>query len=708
MKQILQSLKDGKTYLDDLPAPTVSFGSILIKTTHSLVSLGTEKMLVEFSRANIVQKARQQPEKVKQVLDKIKAEGLMPTIETIYRKLDEPIPLGYCNVGKVIAVGDGVDEFCIGDRVASNGPHAEIVSVRKNLAVKIPDSVSDEEAAFTVVGSIALQGIRLIKPTFGETVAVMGLGLIGLITSQLLKANGCRVIGIDINSSKCDLAKEHGIDVINSDLADPIKLTSELTKEIGCDGVIITASSKSDTLISQAAKISRKKGRIVLVGVIGMNMNRADFYDKELSFQVSCSYGAGRYDPSYEEIGIDYPLPYVRWTEKRNFEAVIQSISSGQLKIDHLITQRCSFENFNKIYSKISSDNSIASILNYDNNNENSSENELVLNEFSFKKNKGIIGIIGAGNFTKMTALPSLKKTNAIIKTISSKNGLNSTFLAKKYKISKSVSDNEKIFNDNDIDTVIITTRHDSHSKLVIDSLKCRKNVFVEKPLAIKKTELNDIKKAISNAPDSTLTVGYNRRFSPHIKKIKKYLISNQKPSNIIANMNSGFIPKDHWVHDKSIGGGRIIGEACHLIDICVFLTGSMVEYICMNNAGLPSESNTDNASLLLRFKNGSNATINYFSNGSKKYSKERIEVYNCGSTFIVDNYRKTEAYDVKNFKSLKTKIDKGHINLFKEFIKLSKFGGEALIPINEIFNVSEASFAAIESLKNKKWVKVI
>ena len=365
MKQIIQSFKTGETILEEVPAPQVAKGNVLIQTTRTLVSLGTERMLVEFGKSNLISKARQQPDKVKQVLDKIKTEGLIPTLEAVFNKLGEPLPLGYCNVGSVIEVGEGVSEFKVGDRVASNGQHAEFVCIPKNLVAHIPDNVSDEEASFTVIGSIGLQGIRLLKPTLGETFVVTGLGLIGLLTAQLLLANGCKVIGVDIDDSKLALAKQWGVLPFNPKNGDVVKFVEEQTDSVGADGVLITASAKTDEIISQAAKMSRKRGRIVLVGVIGLNLSRAEFYEKELSFQVSCSYGPGRYDENYESRGNDYPLPFVRWTEKRNFEAVLQSISSGNLLVNDMITEVISLENYLQIYGEIGSTNSIASILKY-------------------------------------------------------------------------------------------------------------------------------------------------------------------------------------------------------------------------------------------------------------------------------------------------------------------------------------------------------
>ena len=710
MKQIFQSLNSGKTHLEEIPAPLVREGYVLIQTVNSLVSLGTERMLVEFSEASLIEKARQQPDKVKIVLDKIKTDGLLPTMETVFDKLGQPLPLGYCNVGKVIAVGDGVNDFAIGDRVVSNGPHAEIVSSPKNLTAKIPDSVPDEYATFTVVGSIGLQGIRLLKPQFGETVVVIGLGLIGLITCQLLKANGCNVIGIDLNQEKCELAQKWNVKTINPKVENSVQKVLDITEGIGVDSVLITASTKSNDVVSQAAQMCRKRGRIVLVGVIGLNINRADFYEKELTFQVSCSYGPGRYDDQYEQKGIDYPLPYVRWTEKRNFEAILDAIKNRNLIVKNLITEKVLLNDYDQIYNNINSIHSIASIIEYPNLEVGDLKlNTITLKDSSYAGEKGVVGIIGAGNFTNMMVLPCLKGSGAKLKMIASSNGASGTQCAKKHGISQSTTDYKEILNDDDIDTVIITTRHGSHSKLVIKSLNAGKNTFVEKPLALNKVELDQIIEAYNNLQQTNrspmLTIGFNRRFSPHMIRLKNNIGENPMALNIIANMNAGFIPMNHWVHDLKQGGGRIIGEACHLMDVCVYLSGSLIKSVCMNALGEKTNLTTDNASIMLKFINGSNAVINYFSNGSKKYSKERVEVYSQEKTWIVDNFRKTEAYGMKGFKTLKTKIDKGHKNQFHEFVQRIQKGGTPLIPIEEIINVSEASLAAINSMKTKSWI---
>ncbi len=704
MKQIIQSFKTGATLLEEVPAPIVKKGSVLIQTTKSLVSLGTERMLVEFGKSNLLSKARQQPDKVKQVLDKIKTEGLLPTVEAVFKKLGEPLPLGYCNVGNVIAVGEGVSEFKVGDRVASNGQHAEFVCIPKNLVAHIPDNVSDEEASFTVIGAIGLQGLRLLKPTLGETIVVTGLGLIGLITAQLLIANGCKVIGVDIDDTKLELAKKWGVIPVNPLQNDVVKFVENKTNGIGADGVIITASAKSNEIISQAAQMSRKRGRIILVGVIGLNLSRAEFYEKELSFQVSCSYGPGRYDENYENKGQDYPLPFVRWTEKRNFEAVLEAINAGSLKVKKLISEEVELKDYLKIYGEIGSSKSIASILNYDTEKAKTPSSVIQISNSKFEGQNGIIGIIGAGNFTKMTMLPALKKAKANIKYIASQGGVTGTSIAKKYGITNSTTNYKEILKDSEVDVVIISTRHNSHAKFSIEILEADKHVFVEKPLALNIDELEKIILA-KNKSQKTLTVGFNRRFSPHALKMKQLLGDTQM--NVIATMNAGFIPNNVWVHDRLVGGGRIIGEACHFIDLITFLTGSKVVEVCMNAMGINPEENTDNASILLKYENGSTGVINYFANGSKSYSKERVEVYSQERTLVMDNFRTTKGYGFKGFTKLKTRLDKGHNNQFTLLNKVIKNGGQPLIPFEEIVNTTKASLAAIQSLKEKRWVKI-
>ncbi|GAA4406119.1 bi-domain-containing oxidoreductase [Nibrella viscosa] len=708
MKQLVQNLKNGQTILEEVPAPQVRRGQVLIRTRRSLVSLGTERMLVEFGRASLIAKARRQPDKVKQVLDKIRTDGLIPTLEAVFRKLEQPLPLGYCNMGEVLAVGEGITDLAIGDRVASNGPHAEVVSVPRSLVVRVPDGVSDDEAAFTVIGAIGLQGIRLLNPTLGETVVVVGLGLIGLLTADLLRLNGCRVIGLDIDEQKLALARQKGILTLNPAVGtDPVTAVTALTNAIGADGVIITASADTDDLISQAARMSRKRGRIVLVGVVGLNLSRAEFYEKELTFQVSCSYGPGRYDEVYEQQGHDYPLPFVRWTENRNFQTILYLLSTGQLDVKPFISEVVPLAEYQTIYGQISRSRAIASLLRYP--VEEPVQSAVTLRETRYEGAKGVVGIIGAGNFAGATLLPALQAAGAHLKTIASAGGLTGTLLARKHNIAVSTTDYREILTDPDIDLVVITTRHNLHARLTVDALRAGKHVFVEKPLCLFANELPPIIEA-QQASGKTVLVGFNRRFSPHVQRMKALLggdRAGEVPMNIVATMNAGAIPAGSWVHDRAVGGGRLLGEACHYIDLITYLTGSRVVAVCLNAMGQQPSETTDSASLLLRYENGATGVVNYFANGSKAYAKERLEVYAQERTLVLDNFRTLRGYGFANFSRLRTGQDKGHTEQFRRLVAQIRRGGEPLIPLADLINTTQATLAALDSLREGRWVEV-
>ena len=697
--------------LEEVPAPLAGAGQVLIRTRLSLVSLGTERMLVEFGKSSLISKARQQPEKVKMVLDKIRAEGLLPTMEAVFNKLEQPIPLGYCNVGVVEAMGAGVADLQKGDRVVSNGPHAEFVSVPKNLVAKIPDEVTDEEACFVVIGSIGLQGIRLAAPSLGETFVVSGLGLIGLLTAQLLKANGCRVVGIDFDARKIALAKSMGIEGINlSEGTDPVRWVEAYTGGVGADGVILTASAKTDEVISQAAQMSRKRGRIVLVGVVGLNLSRAEFYEKELSFQVSCSYGPGRYDENYEQRGQDYPLAFVRWTEQRNFMAILGALQSKTLQVQPLITERVALADFAQIYGDIGQSKSIASLLVYPDAAPLSTK--VQVHARSFGGSKGVAGIIGAGNFTKMTMLPAMKAANADVKYIASATGVSGDFLAKKWKIAYNTTRYTDMLEDADVDLVMITTRHNKHAHMVAEALAAGKHAFVEKPLALNLAELALVEAAYQKQAEAggqaTVSVGFNRRFSPMAVQMSKLLGQNPGPINMVFTMNAGAIPASSWVHDLAVGGGRIIGEACHFIDMAAFLSKSKVVAVMANALGPNVAESTDNAIITLRMENGSQAVINYLSNGNKAYSKERAEIYSQGRTLILDNFRRLDGFGFKGFERTKGTMDKGHKQQFEQLFARLRTGGEPLIAFDSLVNTTKASFAAIESIKEGKWIVIV
>lgn len=720
MRQIICSLKSGSVCLENIPAPTVEPGYLLIETRRTLVSQGTEKMLVNFGKASLFQKAVSQPSKVKQVLSKIKTDGFLPTIESVFTKLDEPIPLGYCNSGVVIGIGDGVVGFQLGDRVASNGPHAEVVSVPKNLVAKVPDNVSFEAAAFTVIGAIGLQGIRLAKPELGETFVVIGLGLIGQITAQLLRANGCRVIGFDYDIEKVKLARGFGIEAmpVGGDLS-VVETVVGLTNGTGCDGVIIAATTDSNAVISESAQMTRKRGRIILVGVVGLNINRSDFYEKELTFQVSCSYGPGRYDDNYESKGIDYPQAFVRWSQNRNFQAILGALGSGSLNVEPLITRRIPLIDFGLVYNNMD-DAGLASIIAYDVSDASidgklkcldpvipehlMSLHTVRLSEFSFRPSEGVLAIIGAGNFTKMTVLPTIAALKVRVKTIVSGSGVSGTMLARKYGIPYSSTDCSEVLSDSIVKGVIITTRHNLHSDQTIAALKAGKCVLVEKPLCIKVEELKAIEGVIhSDRIGPWVTVGFNRRFSPHAHQMRKLLSSSSGKLSVIATINAGSITPNHWVHDPDVGGGRIIGEACHFLDFAIFLTGSLIESVSASNIG----SASDCISMLLRHFNGSTSVVNYLANGNQNISKERVEVHSDGQSLLLDNFRELRGFGYRSFNSLKTRQDKGHSRQFALFAERVKSGGSTLIPWPEIANSTRASFAVLRAISERRWVDV-
>jgi predicted dehydrogenase len=696
MKQIVLDLKSGNTTLMEVPAPMAQPGMVLIQTTCSLVSPGTERMLVDFGKAGWIQKARQQPERVQQVLHKIKTDGLKPTLDAVFSKLGQPLPLGYSQAGIVIGVGKGVTRFKTGDRVISNGYHAEVVSVSQNLVAKIPDNVSDEDAAFTVLGAIALQSIRLMAPSFGETIAVIGMGLIGQLTMQLLRANGCTVVGFDIDEEKINKAREDGFLATNTATNDAVAYALSL-REPGMDGVIITASSDSNALISEAARMCRKRGRIILTGVTGLDINRADFYEKEISFQVSCSYGPGRYEPGYEQKGLDYPIGFVRWTEQRNFEAILEALANGQLQVAKLISAKLPLDQYRQIYNHMQEQPG-ASLLLYDPLKKH--EHTITIADNAPATGISIAGIIGAGNFTTGVLLPSLKKTGIAIKSIASKGGLSAANAARKFGISTAATDASAILNDPAVDIVFITTRHQHHAAMVVAALQAGKHVFVEKPLAIDTAGLEQITAAYQQS-GRQLFVGFNRRFAPLAIKMKELLWDAGGPLNIVVTVNAGSLPANHWLNETD-SGGRLIGEACHFIDLCQYLSGAAITHVCANS------SREGDASILLRFANGSNAVVNYFSNGSKAYDKERVEVYADGRTLVLENWRQLSGYGFKRFSSQKTTQDKGHNAQFKHIIDCLKRSEVAPIPFDTLLHVSKAVVAINESIVSGQWISII
>ncbi|MBU2704608.1 bi-domain-containing oxidoreductase [Zooshikella marina] len=711
MKQILQNMANGKTSVVYSPSPQLKKGCLIIRSSVSLISSGTEKMLVDFGKSNILDKARKQPEKVKQVINKIQTDGLISSINAVKSKLEQPLPLGYCNVGIIESIGSDVEGFKVGDRVISNGPHADVVCVPKNLCAKIPDNVSNEEASFTVLASIGLQGVRLAKPTLGELFVVIGVGLIGLLTIQILRANGCKVLAIDIDEERLELAKKFGATAFNSGSGnDPILYANLLSKNNGVDGVIITASTSSNDLISQAAKMCRKKGRIVLVGVTGLSLNRTDFYEKEISFQVSCSYGPGRYDPKYEENGYDYPFGFVRWTEQRNFEAILDLISRGQLNVMPLITHRFKFENAENAYEMLSSGKpALGILLQYNQEDITKFSQEIILNnDITYNPKKPSIGFIGAGNYASRMLIPAFDKFKPNFKMISSTTGISGVIHGKKFNFERATSDTNKVFDNPDINTVVIATRHNTHAKLVNEALSRGKNVFVEKPLAITIEELNSIKEtynlALIKNSEIRLMVGFNRRFSPLVTKMKNLLKNVHSPKAFVMTINAGSLPCDHWTKNIEIGGGRIIGEACHFIDLMRFLVGKKIlsyQTTALKDV-ISNKLCEDISSITLSFEDGSFGTINYLANGASNFPKERIEVFCDGKVLQLDNFIKLKGFGWPNFSKMSLwKQNKGQTECVKKFLEAIELGNCSPVPVDELFEVAEVTIKAAHNIRD-------
>ncbi|HVP11370.1 MAG TPA: bi-domain-containing oxidoreductase [Phycisphaerae bacterium] len=707
MKQVLQNLKTGDVEVAEVPAPMVRPGHLLIRSRASLISAGTERMLVEFGKGSLLAKARAQPEKVRQVLDKIKSEGILQTLDVVFSRLDEPLPLGYCNAGEVLEVGDGVNGFEAGDRVVNNGPHAEIVCVPRNLCAKIPSKVTDEEAAFTVLGSVGLQGVRLLEPTLGESIVVIGLGLIGLVTVQLLVANGCRVLGVDLNRERLKLAEQFGAETVDPGAgADPVAAATAFSNGNGVDGVLITASSKSNDIVSQAARMCRKRGRIVLVGVVGLELSRSEFYKKELSFQVSCSYGPGRYDAAYEERGQDYPLGFVRWTEQRNFEAILDLLAAGRLDVKPLINNRIEHARAGEAYRALTEDSSsLGIVLNYPQAAPDRKPTVWHTAPASGRPASGrvVAGVIGAGNFAKITLLPRLKGLPISWRTIADANGVAGTHVGRKFGFEKSTSDYKEILADPEINLVMVLTPHHLHARMVMEALAAGKSVSVEKPLCINIEDLRQVREAYERAGGRQLLVGFNRRFSPHGLKIKSLLSTRTQPVCMSMMVNAGVSSPGSWVQDPKVGGGRIIGEGCHWIDLMMFLTGAPVTRVTATRIGeSPGVAiRDDKATITLSFADGSIGTLHYFGNGHSSYQKETLEVFCDGKVLRCDNFTVLRGYGWAGFSKMKLRRwDKGHRREFEALAGAIIRGGPPVLPFEQIENVMRATFAAVESAK--------
>lgn len=710
MKQILQSLKTGATEVAEIPRPKAAAGQLLIRTHSTLISAGTERMLLEFGKAGWIEKARQQPDQVRKVLDKVRSDGLIPATEAVLRKLDQPLAMGYCNVGEVVEVGKEVNGWAIGDRVASNGKHADFVAVPVNLCAHVPDSVPDETAAFTVVGAIALQGIRLAEPTLGESVVVTGLGLIGLMAVQLLRAQGCRVMGLDYDPVRLDLARKYGATAVDlSTGEDVVAAARQWSRGRGVDAVLIAASTQSDEPVHLAAQMCRKRGRIVLVGVAGLELSRADFFEKELSFQVSCSYGPGRYDPQYEERGHDYPVGFVRWTEQRNFEAVLDMMSAGRLDVSALVSHRYALDDADEAYAMIGSDvPSLGVLLQYPFEESPKPDDPGTTIRVSPPVSTApvTIGFIGSGQYASGVLIPAFRETSARLKAVASAGGVSGTHAARKFGIELSSTDAEAMLADPNINAVVISTRHSSHADWTCKALASEKHVFVEKPLAISQQDLDSIEGAFRGAKSKlVLMVGFNRRFAPHVKRIAELLREETGPKSFVMTVNAGAVADSHWTQDPDVGGGRIVGEACHFIDLLRFLAASPIvnHQVAVLRTDVSRAAIPDTVTISLSFADGSIGTIHYFSNGHRALAKERLEIFARGRTLFLDNFRRLEGHGWAGFRKMNLwRQDKGHQACAAAFVRSIELGGEPPIEFKQLIEVSRVTLEINEALRGQ------
>jgi polar amino acid transport system substrate-binding protein len=705
MQQLTQQLKSGKMEILEVPFPALNKGQILVRNHYSVISAGTEGRTVTDARKGYIAKAKSRQKEVKQVLDMIKTSGLLPTYKVVMNKLEAPSPLGYSCAGEVIAVGEGVNNFKVGDRVACGGQgafHADVVSVYKNLCVKIPKNINIKHAAFSTIASIAIQGIRQADLRFGENCVVIGLGLIGQLTIQILNAAGIKTIGIDIKDQQVELAEANGADLaLNRNQNNLEKVIEDFTDGYGADAVIIAAASSSTDPVNLAGSLCRKKGKIIVVGRFPTNFDRTHYYLKELDLRMSTSYGPGRYDSEYEEKGIDYPIGYVRWTENRNMQAFIDLLAKGKIDLTKLLTHEYNLfeapEAYDMILKKTESFTGILIKYNID----KVLKKEVIVTSRKYSPEEVNVGFIGAGSFAQNTLLPHAKGLCNFI-GVATARGSSAKYVADKYNFNYCSDNAEKIICDEKINTLFIATRHNLHSEFVLKGIMKNKNVFVEKPISINLEDLEKIKnvyETLNNPP--RLLVGYNRRFSPHIVELKKRYLDNV-PKSINCRINAGIAPKDHWAHDPEIGGGRIIGEVCHFVDLAMFISGSKITSVAANVLN-NSQNLMDTLSVNLTFENGSIASISYFSNGNTKVRKEYLEVFCNGEIAIVDDFKKMKIYNEKVTKYNLKNQDKGHSEEIKQFFHSITQGKPSPINFDDIYLSTLATLKIVESIQQRR-----
>ncbi len=719
MKQLLQNIKTGKATIEDVPMPTPREGQALVKVATSLVSAGTERMVVEFAEKSLVGKARSRPDLVKQVLDKARREGVVNTMQAAFNRLDQPMALGYSSAGTIIALGKntiapsmGVQGFKVGQRVACAGGgyavHAEYNVVPRNLLTPLPKNVDFDSAAFTTLGAIALHGFRLAEPQLGENVAVIGLGLLGLLTIQIASAAGCNVLGIDLDPKRIALASSLGLEAVSRQRAES---TSQLfTANRGFDVVLICADTPSNDPVELAGIIARDRARVVATGAVGLTLPRKIYYEKELSFINSRSYGPGRYDSNYEENGMDYPLGYIRWTEGRNFEAVVDLMESGKLTVKPLITHRFPIEKATQAYDVITGkkkDTFLGVLLTYP-TGKTKEERKVVFPSIVNRKSEIVnLGVLGAGLFANSVLLPSIKKVDGIqLVGIASSGGLHAQHAGKKFGFKYATSSEDEIINDPNINTVAILTRHDSHAELVVKALKAGKHVFVEKPLAINSEQLSVISKQLKKTDNCLLLTGFNRRFAPLAQSLHTQYAVRNTALHAHYRINAGYLPPTHWTQDPNLGGGRIIGEACHFIDFITFLVGAAP--VSVTAHALPNEGkySEDNVSMTLTFPDGSIGVVDYLANGDKSLPKERVEVFCGGMVAVLDDFISLQVTKDGKMKEERGAQDKGWVNEWKAFVKSIREGGEPPIPYEQLIGVTKSTFAVVESLRTMQTIK--
>jgi predicted dehydrogenase/threonine dehydrogenase-like Zn-dependent dehydrogenase len=717
MKQVLQNRKTGRPFVGEVPVPALQRGRVLVRTVASLISAGTERAAVELVSKGLVQEARQRPDLVRAVVAKARSEGLFNTLGAVRDKLAASQSLGYSASGIVAGVGEEVAEFKVGDRIACAGvgfaSHAEVLSVPKNLCVHLPEVVSFEAGAFGTIGAIALQGVRLAEPTLGESVVVIGLGLVGQLTVQLLKANGCRVFGLDLDASRVALARELGADAAAIAGEETSNAIANWTRGRGADAVLITAASDSNQPVEMAAKISRMKGRVVVVGVTGLDIPRQPFYLRELSLTVSMSYGPGRYDAEYEERGHDYPIGYVRWTEQRNIEAFLDLVAAGRVDVNKLITHRFAIEEAERAYQLISGIQEqpyLGVVLGYDPETDVVRRVQLSAKSSARKSGQSItLGVIGAGGYVPTMLLPHFKTAGLNFRAIATASGISAHDVGKRFGFAYAVSSADDVIDDPEVNLVVVGTRHDLHADLARRALEKNKHVFVEKPLALNDHELDQVLDAAANS-QGQLMVGFNRRFSPLARQAKDFFAGRTTPLSISYRVNAGRLPKDHWLQDSQQGGGRIIGEVCHFIDLMQFLAEAPPVSVFAEAVSGKSEQilDSDSVFITLRFADGSNGCVAFLSEGDNGMTKERVEIFGAGRTFVIDDFRRASAY--KNGREDQVTLrgqDKGQADEVRMFCANLVKGQAAPISLDELAATTRATFRAVDSLRTRQRISL-